>query len=147
QVDNYVSQFSFDGGRLSPLSPPTVARLAPRQFGFHPNGRFAYTGSGPTDNVSTYTVASNGTLTPTDSVRRMPDGYSGSLNSTGGTINIAPSGRFAYVNNRGRHTVAIYSVGADGRLTNIGNEPTRGFTPRHADMDPDGELLVVGNQE
>lgn len=147
QVDHHVSQYAFSDGVLTALTPERIPQLAPRQLEFHPNGQYAYSVSGPTDNVATYRVAPDGTLTAIDSVRRMPADYDGNLNATGGAINITPSGRFAYVNNRGSNTISSYSIAPDGLLTLLGHESTRGSTPRHGDMDPDGELLVVGNQD
>jgi 6-phosphogluconolactonase len=35
----------------------------------------------------------------------------------------------------------------EGTLTRIGHESTRGRTPRHFAIDPDGDLLLVANQD
>jgi 6-phosphogluconolactonase (cycloisomerase 2 family) len=63
-------------------------------------------------------------------------------------IQVAPSGNFVYVSNRGQDSIAIFGVDpADGRLTPIGWEPTRGRTPRYFTLDPTGSLLYAANLE
>jgi 6-phosphogluconolactonase (cycloisomerase 2 family) len=66
----------------------------------------------------------------------------------GSDIHVSPDGRHVYAANRGtNNTLAIYSVGSDGRLTLRAHESTRGNTPRTFDIDTSGELIVVGNQD
>ena len=67
---------------------------------------------------------------------------------TGADVHVTPSGRHAYVTNRGQsNTLARYAVTADGDLTLLGHESTRGETPRNFTIEPAGELLLVGNQD
>src|SRR5690606_24951035 len=104
--------------------------------------------AGPTDNVAAFRVGADGTLTPLGTVPRLAPEHSADAGThMGSDIEVSPDGRFVYAANRGTsNTIAIYSVGSDGRLTRVGLESTRGETPRNFALDPAGELLAVGNQ-
>lgn len=147
--DNQISQFRLEGTTLVPLTPATVAQSGgPRHITFHPSGSYAYVVSELSDDVAAFAVGSEGALTHLETVRRLPAAQAGAPTThTGADIRVTPSGKHAYVSNRGdSNTLAIYSVGEDGKLTLTGHEPTRGNTPRNFTIDPDGELLLVGNQ-
>ena len=76
-------------------------------------------------------------------------------------VAVHPNGRFAYVANRasstrdhggvpvfagGENSIAVFSLDpATGVPTRIGNEPTRGFSPRTFSLDARGSMLAVGN--
>jgi 6-phosphogluconolactonase len=147
--NNQISQFRLEGTSLVSLTPATVAQSGgPRHITFHPNGSYAYVVSELSDDVAAYTVGSEGTLAHLETVRRLPAAQaSGAATHTGADVHVTPSGKHAYVSNRGEsNTLAIYAIGEDGKLTLTGHEPTRGNTPRNFTIDPDGELLLVGNQ-
>lgn len=149
-ADSMISQYSFSGGTLTPLNPASLPQPGgPRHFTFHPSGEFAYVVAGPTDLVGMFQVGADGRLTSLGSVPRLPAGLgSEAATHMGSDIHVHPSGRFAYASNRGtNNTLAIYSVGGDGRLTPRGHESTRGNTPRTFAIDSAGELLAVGNQD
>ena len=148
--DSLVSQYSFRGGALRPLTPPSITQVVgPRHLTLHPGGDFAYAVSGPTDNVAMFRVGADGTLSSLGTVRRLPGEFAAeAARHMGSDIHVAPSGRFVYAANRGAsNTLAIYSMGADGRLALKGHESTRGSTPRNFAIDSTGELLLVGNQD
>jgi 6-phosphogluconolactonase (cycloisomerase 2 family) len=70
--------------------------------------------------------------------------YIGS-NSTA-EIQVAPSGNYVYVSNRGHNSIVIFSVdAANGMLVPVGWEPTQGRTPRFFTLDPAGSLLYAAN--
>jgi 6-phosphogluconolactonase len=71
---------------------------------------------------------------------------------TAAEIALSPNGKFIYASNRGLNhaspnTIAVFAVGADGRLTFIQEAPTRGRIPRHFTLDPSGRWLLVANQD
>ena len=71
---------------------------------------------------------------------------------TAAEIALHPNGKFLYVSNRGLNhaspnTIAVFAVGADGRLALIQQAPTRGRIPRHFSLDPSGRWLLVANQD
>jgi 6-phosphogluconolactonase len=59
---------------------------------------------------------------------------------------VAADGRHVYAGNRLHDSIAIFSVGSDGRLTFIGEEWTRGNYPRSFSFDPTGGFLYCCNQ-
>ena len=61
-------------------------------------------------------------------------------------IAVHPTGRFVYGSNRGHDSLAVFRVGADGRLTLVEHESTRGQTPRNFVIDPTGRWLLAANQ-
>lgn len=148
--DSVIAQYTFRDGSMIPLEPPTVAQSGgPRHFTFHPSGEFAYVVGGPGDIIGMFRVAADGRLTSLGEVSRLPaELSSASASHMGSDVHVSPAGRHAYAANRGTsNTLAIYSIGSDGRLTLRGHESTRGDTPRTFDIDPAGELIAVGNQD
>ena len=148
---NAIFQFTFDEntGRLTPSDPPKLSlqeRLGPRHLCFHPTRDIVYSSNEQGSSVTAYTLdPSAGTLTPFQTVSTLPEGYSGS--NTCSQIQIAPSGRFLYVPNRGHDSVASFTVDAStGRLTPTGTVPTEA-RPRAFSLDPDGRFLLVAGRD
>lgn len=66
-------------------------------------------------------------------------------------IKIHPNGKFLYASNRGQTTeensIAIFSIAAaDGKLSFVGLQHTKGNFPRDFEIDPNGKHLYVANQ-
>ncbi len=137
-------------GKLIPADPPWLQLqpgTGPRHLAFHPNGRFAYVVG---ELNSTVTLIhfddQRGLLQVQQTLSTLPVDYPGHNQSA--EIQLAPSGKFIYVSNRGHDSLAIYAVDqATGRLSLTGHEPTRGKVPRHFAIDPSGGLLLVANQD
>jgi 6-phosphogluconolactonase len=114
----------------------------PRHIAIHPSGRYFYVIN---ELASTITAFSLQPLGGIESVRTLPDGYSGE-NSTA-EIAVHPSGRFLYGSNRGHDSIAVFSVNqSKGTLTPVEDVPTRGKTPRNFEIDPTGRWLLAANQ-
>ena len=134
-------------GALTPNRPPSAALprgSGPRHFAFHPNARWVFTINEQAATITTFAWDQQaGTLTIAGSVPTRPEGVTG-----GSTAEIAvhPSGRFVYGSNRGHDSIAVFSVGADGALTPVEHELTRGQTPRNFAIDPTGRWLIAANQ-
>lgn len=139
--------FGFDAAKGT-LTPHGSAALAPgsgaRHYAFHPSGRwlFTITEQGATIDTLAWDQKA-GTLTLLSSVPTRPEGV-----TRGSTAEIAvhPSGRFVYGSNRGHDSIAVFSVGANGALTLVEHESTRGQTPRNFAIDPTGKWLIAANQ-
>jgi 6-phosphogluconolactonase len=142
-----VYRFDASTGKLTPGQPPAVSLPAgsgPRHFAFHPNGRWVFSIAELAGTITTLSWdAKAGTLTPMGSVSTTPAGV-----KTDSTAEIAvhPSGRFVYGSNRGHDTIGAFSVGADGALTPVEFESTRGKIPRNFALDPSGRWLIAANQ-
>lgn len=152
--DNWIAQYSFDAlaRELNPNAPPHVAAVpgaGPRHLAFHPNGRFAYLVNELDLTLSSYTLEpASGTLTLLEgSVDAAPPGSSG---GAAADVHVHPGGEFLYVSNRQEDAsnLAIFAVDpASGRVQLVRHELTRGRTPRNFGLDPEGRLLIVGNQD
>jgi 6-phosphogluconolactonase len=144
----FVSKFDQRAGTLTPLAPATVSLPpgdGPRHFSFHPNGHWLYCiqEEGSTIVLFDYEPA-NGTLTARQTISSLPPGFAGSNFCS--EILVSSDGRFVYAGNRLHDSIAVFSVGQDGRLTFVSDEPTRGNYPRSFNFDPTGKFLYSCNQ-
>jgi 6-phosphogluconolactonase (cycloisomerase 2 family) len=143
-----VWRFDDRTGTLTPNDPPSVALPpgdGPRHFVFHPNGRWFYSLQEEASTLVTFDYdAANGTLRERQTISTLPAGFAGT-NFTSG-IMLSPDARFVYVSNRLHDSIAWFSIGAEGLLTFVGEEWTRGDYPRSFNIDPTGAFLFSCNQ-
>lgn len=160
-----VYRFDAERGILTPNDPPWAVihpSAGPRHLAQHPSGRWIYCINELDVTVSVLAFdPASGALAERDWVSLLPPHSEGSgpqvppCHSEGGSpknlsaaeIAIAPAGRFAYASIRGHDSIAILAVAPDGGLALIGHELTRGLTPRHFALSPDGRLLIAANQD
>jgi len=146
---NQMLVFTFDvrSGKVALNNTPPVMLppgSGPRHYAFHPSGKWLFTISEQGATITTFEWSpKTGTLTARSSVPTRPAEV-----KSGSTAEIAVhrSGRFVYGSNRGHDSIAVFGVGADGALTLVEYEPTRGQTPRNFALDPSGRWLIAGNQ-
>jgi len=144
----FIWRFDDRKGVLVPNDPPSVSLPSgdgPRHFHFHPNGRWLYSiqEEGSTVVLFDYDAAA-GRLAARQTISTLPPGFAGS-NFTS-EILVSADGRYVYAGNRLHDSIAIFSVGPDGRLTYVGEEWTRGDYPRSFGFDPTGRFLYCCNQ-
>ena len=148
---NTISQFVLGAdGQLAPNTPPNVgAGGGPRHLTFHPSRPLAYVVGELASTVSAHDYdAAQGLLAEIETESTLPAGASGA--SSGRDIHVEPGGRFLYVSNRdgAASTLAIFAIDANsGSLNLLGHESTRGNTPRNFGIHPDGDVLLVANQD
>jgi len=147
-----VAVYHFDpaNGSLTPGHPP-FAKLAPgagpRHLAFHPNGKFAYVLSEVNSTVTAFAYDSkNGSFSTLQTLSTIPKDFT-AHNDTAEIV-VHPSGKFLYASNRGRDSIAEFTIDpAKGTLTLAGDFPTQGKTPRNFALDPTGKFLLAANQE
>jgi 6-phosphogluconolactonase len=144
----YVWKFDADKGKLTPAQQPTVALPpgdGPRHFHFHPNGTWFYSiqEEGCTLVLFDYDSASGG-LSPRQTISTLPAGFVGSNFCS--EILVSDDGKHVYAGNRLHDSIGIFAVGADGQLTHVADEWTRGNYPRSFSFDPTGRFLYCCNQ-
>jgi 6-phosphogluconolactonase (cycloisomerase 2 family) len=144
----FVWKFDDQKGVLTPGAAPSVALPAgdgPRHFHFHPNGRWFYSiqEEGSTIVLFDYEAAT-GKLTARQTISTLPDGFAGSNFCS--EILVSADGRFVYAGNRLHDSIGIFAVGAEGALTRVADEWTRGNYPRSFNFDPTGRFLYCCNQ-
>lgn len=145
----HVYRLDTATGKLVANDPVSVKcryGAGPRHIAFHPDRRLAYLVNELDSTVTAYRWESErGELRPFQVLPTTPATYTG--DNTGAEIAVAPSGRFAYVSNRGHDSMVTFSVDPDsGMLTPVGWEPTLGKVPHFFTSDAGGNLFYVANQ-
>jgi len=128
------------------------AGMGPVSVSVDPTGKFAYVANNGSDDISAYTIASTGALTPincsgTCSGKNFPAGMGP------GSVTVDPSGQFAYVAN-GSDDVSAYTIeSTTGALTPVSCSGTTcsginfpaGSLPGSVTVDPSGQFAYVAN--
>ena len=147
QVRSYI--FDPAAGTLVTNTTPfvSVARgSGPRHMTFDPQYKRAYVICELSSTIIGFNYdATNGVLTPFQTVSTLqPGGFNGA--NTTAEIVVHPSGKFVYGSNRGKNSIAVFTVNAeDGTLTPVQQQPT-GATPRNFAIDPTGAFCIVAGQ-
>jgi 6-phosphogluconolactonase len=143
-----VWQFDAEKGTLTPAATPSVSLPpgdGPRHFSFHPAGRWLYSIQEEGSTVVLFDFdAQTGRLTARQTISSLPPGYAGSNFCS--EILVSADGRFVYAGNRLHDSIGIFAIGADGTLTYVTEEWTRGDYPRSFTFDPSGSFLHCCNQ-
>ncbi len=144
----FVWGFDEQKGTLARCEPPAVSLPpgdGPRHFAFHPNGRWLYSiqEEGSTVVLFDYDGA-RGHLSSRQTVSSLPPGFAGTNFCS--EILVSADGRFVYAGNRLHDSIGIFTVAANGTLTYVGEEWTRGDYPRSFNFDPTGGYLYCCNQ-
>jgi len=144
-----IRAYQFENESDKPLriaEPPftqAVLGSGPRHFTFHPNGKFAYCIEEMGGAVSVYAYE-NGKITPVQRIFTHSEKFKEDFE--GSDIHISPDGKFLYASNRGNeNNIAIFSIQNDGKLKNVGYQPTKGKHPRTFAIDESGKFLIVTN--
>jgi 6-phosphogluconolactonase (cycloisomerase 2 family) len=144
----YVWKFDEGPGVLVANDPPYVSLPpgdGPRHFHFHPGGRRLTSIQEEGSTLVTFDFdGAAGRLTPRQTISTLPAGFAGSNFCS--EILVSSDGRFVYAGNRLHDSIGIFAVGAEGALTWVGDEWTRGNYPRSFAFDPTGRFLYCCNQ-
>jgi 6-phosphogluconolactonase len=118
----------------------------PRHFAFHPNGHWLYAIQEEASNIVFFRYdAATGSLAAQQTVSSLPAGFAGTTFAS--EILVSPDGKFLYAANRLHDTIGACSIGADGRLTVIGETSTLGDYPGQCRIDPGGNFLYACNRK
>lgn len=144
-----VYRFDATKGTLTPNDPPagTVPPgSGPRHFAFDPNGRYGYAIDEMGSTVSAFTWdGKRGVLSDIQNITTLPADWKGQ--STCAEVFVHPNGKFLYGSNRGHDSIAIFSIGRDGKLTNVAITPAEVKEPRNFRIDPTGKWLLTEGQK
>ncbi len=118
----------------------------PRHITFSEDKKYAYlvTEMGSAVNVYDY---DNGKLKQKQSITLLRDGFKGA--TAGAAIHISPDGKFLYASNRlETNEITVYAIDpTNGQLTLVEHVPSFGKNPRDFAIDPNGNFLVLANQD
>jgi 6-phosphogluconolactonase len=145
----YVDSFDNATGKLTSTANPSFISLpsgdGPRHFVFHKNGKWFYSLQEEASTIVFFLFdPATGSLRFRQTISTLPPDFKGT--SFTSEIQISPDGRFLYAANRLHDTIAVFSIGADGRLSYRGETVTHGDYPRHLNIDPSGMFLYSCNQ-
>lgn len=145
----YTYRFERATGKLTAPSGAPFTSLptgdGPRHFVFHPNGRWFYSIQEEASTVAFFHYNNlTGSLSAQQTVSTLPAGFAGT-NFTS-EILVSPSGKNLYAANRLHDTIAIFTIGADGRLTHLGEASTMADYPCNCCIDPSGNFMFACNR-
>ena len=145
---NDLSQYTIGtDGSLTPNAAVTVAapgNPASIAFSHGPTAsvavaKYAYVANAGGNNVSQYTVSSDGNLTP----MTPPTVATG---TSPFFMTVDPRGKFAYVPNRASNTVSQYAIGPNGSLLPMATAAVAaGTNPVFVTVDPSSKFAYVAN--
>ncbi|TWT31909.1 lactonase family protein [Blastopirellula retiformator] len=148
---NKVFQFRWDPaqGKLTASDPPAVEApegAGPRHIQFHPTLPICFTSDEYGDSITSFDFdPAKGTLTPRQTVSTLPADYTAGGSNTCADIEVTADGKFAFVSNRGHHSIARFAISDDGQLTALGQTPTENF-PRSFNLSPSQKFLYSAGQ-
>jgi 6-phosphogluconolactonase len=137
------------GAALTAATPP-VAKLpagsGPRHLVFNADGSYVYVVNEMGVSTSVFSRNSTtGALTLRDTQSNVWPG-----DPIGGTtsaeIVLHPSGKWLYVSNRGRDSISVFSIDAQGGIKLVQSVPSPGKIPRSIAVDPTGHWVLVAGQ-
>lgn len=144
----YIYRFDSGTGKLTLSDTPFVELPSgdgPRHFAFHPNGHWLYSIQEESSTISSFAYDSaTGRLAARQTISTLPPGFAGTNFCS--EILISRDGKFVYGANRLHDTIAVFSIGANGDLTGVGQTSTMGDYPRHCNIDPAGRFFYSCNQ-
>ena len=145
-----VFAFNREDGSLTPHGHVALPQGAGcRHVDFHPDGKTLYLVNEFANDVVRFSYdAEPGRFEQLQSISTLPEGFRGK--SSAADIHVHPNGRFVYASNRPEEadgSIVVYAVGPEGALSVVEHESTLGRVPRNFEITPDGQFLIVGNQE
>ncbi len=146
----HLLRFDGNAGTLVENDPHCVharSGAGPRHLSFHPAKPYAYLVNELSSTITAYRWdGERGTLSPFQIVPTIPDTYTGP--NTGAEIEVAPSGKFLYVSNRGHDSVGTFAVDTEtGKIAPLSWESTQGKKPRFFCLGPGGTHLFAANED
>jgi 6-phosphogluconolactonase len=148
---DHVWTYKFDaatGAFIAPVDPPGILPpgSGPRHLAFGSGAHFAYVNGEMGRNITTFRRdASTGALTAIQTLPLVPGAKSAAGITTAEVIS-HPSGKWLYVSSRGDDILAVFAIGADGKLTFIQDVSCGVKFPRGFGIDPTGRWLIVAGQ-
>jgi 6-phosphogluconolactonase len=128
-------QYELDATAQTLTSLETVYRppgSEPRHTVLGSGGEYLYVSNEISNAVGVYKIDQQEALLESPAIQNIttiPANFTNA--STAADIHLASNGKFIYVSNRGHNSIAMFAIDeADGTLTPLGWESTRGQTPR-----------------
>ncbi len=121
-----------------------IPGAGPRHLVVHPSGKWLYLLNELDATITAASIDSEGVIQTLAVYKTLPETYTGTDN-TSAAIRLHPNGGLLYASNRGYDAVHGFRIGADGRLTPVGEARQGISTPRDFNIDPSGKVMVIAN--
>ncbi len=143
KFDSSSGRIISDGSSVLKVKPGS----GPRHFTFHPNGKFVYLAEELISSVAVlgYDAPSGKLKVLKDSIPALPEEFEGK--NTAADIHTDPKGSYLYMSNRGLDAISIFSINKTGMINLVGQQDTKGKTPRNFLVDLKGDFVFVANQD
>jgi len=136
------------------IAPGGGFNFQPRHLDFHPTKPWVYVSMERQNQLQVYNKLPGGNLTPAPVFTKdsLADPKHQQAGQAAGTVHLHPNGKFVYQANRasgdaGENTMAVYAINQKtGEPTLIQSIDTQGNSARTFTLDPQGKLLIAGNQ-
>ena len=117
----------------------------PRHMTFSKDGTRLYFLTERTNTMDAFKInAETGELTHFFQGNNLPEDFTG--NDMSAAIHRSPDGRFVYLSNRGHNSIVVYNIETDD-IKKVGYADKEIDWPREFLITPDGDYMLVGNQE
>jgi 6-phosphogluconolactonase len=149
---DHIWTYKFDAaagtfGEQTPVQGTVPPGSGPRHLAFGSGQDFAYVNGEMGRNVTVFRRdKESGSLTPIQTLPLVP-GEGPAAGITTAEVMRDPSGKWLYVSSRGDDIIAVFAIGADGRLTFVQDVPSLVKTPRGFGIDPSGHWLIAAGQD
>lgn len=147
----HVYQIDEQQSKISPSSTTPYIRVAagsgPRMIAVHPQDEWFYSLKEMSSTVARFRRdrQTDAIELVEDDIPFLSENYSGER--SGGDIHLDANGQFLCVTNRGNNTLALFSLGDDGKLTPCGLHYTGGDEPRNFLIDKSSQYVLIGHQQ
>ncbi|MEZ5401788.1 MAG: beta-propeller fold lactonase family protein [Bryobacteraceae bacterium] len=158
--------FDYAGGKLTnraSIAPGGGFGFQPRHLDFHPAQPWVFVSVEAQNQLQVYRKSPDGSFSAAPAFVKSSLSKAGERDGqAASTVHVHPNGRFVYQGNRaggtvevngkrvfagGENAIAVWALDArSGEPKLVQNADTRGFSPRTFALDPEGRLLVAGNQ-
>ncbi|MEX0884549.1 MAG: lactonase family protein [Cyclobacteriaceae bacterium] len=145
-----VVVYDFDPEKEQPLTELPYYRLkvdpgaGPRHMVFNAAGDRLYLVHEMTAAIGVYSYK-DGKLALLETHSLLSENFDGEVGAA--EVRITEDGRFLYVSNRGEaNEIIAFEIGDNGSLSHLQTISSGGIAPRNFNITPDGEFLLLGNQ-
>jgi 6-phosphogluconolactonase len=145
----FIYELDTDNKNLVPTQIDTdlAPGSGPRHLAIHPKFKTAYVVNELIGTIECFNIDESGGLARFQTISTLAQGSD--ADAACADIQIHPSGKYLYASNRGGvNNIATYEVSSqNGTLRLLGHQSTYGKGPRSFVIDPNGDFLLVANQD
>lgn len=151
--ENSIFQYNYSDTKFleRDFVIPLAENSGPRHMVIHPKYNVAYVSNELKNTVVVAKLDKNpksagqSRFQPTQYISTIPKDFSAT--SYVSEVSMSPDKKFLYVSNRGHNSIAVFSIIDGGSLELVEITKVHGEFPRHFAHSPNGEFVLVANQD